>query len=118
MLYKDRKMVKWQGFLLSEHAEQPRTVEEEIIDITIDEQQKELFDRILSQSHHLKVPVTITLNTFGGPYIKVTGTVQLIHNKPGFFKVIGKGIVCGEDIISIEWANQKKVKRSKASASD
>ncbi|RJS62383.1 hypothetical protein CJ483_21985 [Bacillus sp. PK3_68] len=107
MLYEDRKMLKWQGFMLSEHTEQLQETKPVVKEIAIDEQQKEVFDRVLRYAYNQQLPVTVHLNTFGYPYMEVTGVIQSFHHKPNHLKVLGKGVICTKDIVAVDFANKK-----------
>lgn len=107
MIYEDRKMLKWKGFLLTEHTEQLQEKEVEKEEIIIDEQEKERFDQIINRSYHLKLPVKLLLNTFGHPYMEVTGVVQSIDHESKRLKLMGKGAVCIVDIVSIDFLDKE-----------
>lgn len=107
MLYDDRKMIKWQGFMLSEHAEQIKKGKIEKETATADEQTKELFDRRIYISYHSQLPIRVSLNTFGEAYIQIAGVVQSLHRESGYLYLKGKGRLAIEDIVSVEFANHE-----------
>ncbi|KKB44286.1 hypothetical protein [Bacillus thermotolerans] len=107
MLYEDRKIMKWRGFLLSEHAEQltePEVINEENL---MDEQAKEAFDHMISCSYHNGMPVTMCIRVLGKPPVQVTGIVQKLNDPPGCLKVAGKGTIHIKDILTVELVDTK-----------
>ncbi|MFL0364584.1 MULTISPECIES: hypothetical protein [Pseudobacillus] len=104
MLYNDRKMMKWRGLLLSEHSEELQ--KKDILKEAhyIDEQEKEQFNRIVEESFHLKVPITVRLNTFGRPYFNVIGIVESLVDK-NYLHLSGTGKIPIADIVSIDLAS-------------
>jgi hypothetical protein len=85
-LYPDRGMMKWQGLILSEHAEIMNAEKNKMArrEILFDEQQKEEFNRMVHLSIHLKKEVVIELNTFGDDDpLKVSGVVSEFSCLPG-----------------------------------
>ncbi|OAH57094.1 MULTISPECIES: YolD-like family protein [Bacillaceae] len=106
MLYNDRKMLKWKGMLLSEHVEMIKMDETEKPPLFLDEQAAEEFNRMVSESYHLSKPIFIEVNTFGLPYIEATGIVQSLNSHNGRLILIGKGMFCLKDIVSIRFVEE------------
>ncbi|MGG6447384.1 hypothetical protein [Pseudobacillus badius] len=61
----------------------------------------------MRQAYYHRLPVTIHLNTFGYPYMKVTGVIQSLHHRPNQLRISEKGVICIEDIVAVEFANKK-----------
>jgi hypothetical protein len=91
MLYNDWKMLKWQGMLLSEHAEMMKMEETEKPPLFLDEQTAEAFNRMVNESYHQSKPIFIEVNTFGLPYIEATGIVKSLNSHSGHLALIGEG---------------------------
>lgn len=106
LLYNDRKMMKWQGFLLSEHAEQLKKVKAERRRVILDEQAKELFDWMIHVSYYSRLPLLVHLNTFGEPYIEVTGIVESLHHSSGYLTLKEQGSFSLEDVVEMEFAGR------------
>jgi hypothetical protein len=108
MLYNDRKMLKWQGFLLSEHVEQLKKLKIEKKNVTYDEQAKELFDRVLHTSIQTGKEVVLEMDTFGEPYLEVKGVVKSFTRtgrKDGYIKLEGySSNFWMDEIVSIDFA--------------
>lgn len=100
-LYPDRGMIKWQGFLLSEHNEQLQQTSNEAPPLFLDEQALEEMNQLVLESYHLKKPVSIEVNTFGLPYIQGSGVVKSLHPADGRIELTGSGSYCIKDIVSI-----------------
>ncbi|OLN22233.1 hypothetical protein BTO30_10825 [Domibacillus antri] len=106
MLYNDRKMLKWQGFMLSEHAEQMQETVIEKNPILLDEQAKDIFDRVLAASVHYGKPIEIKMMTFGEPYFTVTGVVKSVHWEEGYIQIAGSSAYFYmKDIAFIDFAD-------------
>ncbi len=103
-LYKDRGMLKWQGFLLAEHSEQLQTKNTEAAPLYLDEQALEEFNQLVCESYHLKKPISIQVNTFGLPYIEGTGIVKFLPPVNGRLELKGSGSFCMKDIVSVRLA--------------
>lgn len=85
-LYNDRGMMKWQGLILSEHAEMLEREKSKPVkaEILFDEQQLEEFDRIILSSLHLEREVVFKMNTFGDhDLMQVNGIVSEFCRLPG-----------------------------------
>ncbi len=78
--------MKWQGLILSEHAEmmeRERNIPVKT-EILFDEQQLEEFDRIIHSSLHLEREVVFNMNTFGDhDLLQVKGVVLEFCRLPG-----------------------------------
>ncbi|OMP67865.1 hypothetical protein [Domibacillus epiphyticus] len=105
MLYDDRKMLKWQGLILPEHAEQLREENIKKKQVMLDEQEKDRFDRIVNISIHFEKEIVFNMDTFGEPYFEVKGVVQSFTRtgrKKGFLSLKGSSSVFWVDeIVSI-----------------
>lgn len=83
MVYHDRCMLKWQGFILSDHSEimteeeQTEPLLREVI--KFDEQELEERDYILSQVLNTGITIRITLDIPGSTIKYVSGHVQDIR---------------------------------------
>lgn len=104
LLYNDRKMLKWQGFRLSEHVEQLKQVKIQKKRVIVDEQTRELFDWMIHISYSSQQPLLVYLNTFGEPYTQVSGIVESVNHPSGYLFLKGKGSFAIEDIVSMEFA--------------
>ncbi|MCM3790519.1 YolD-like family protein [Domibacillus indicus] len=110
-LYQDRGMMKWQGLILSEHAEmisreKNKPVKRELL---FDEQQLEEFDQLIHSSIHLEKEIVFELNTFGDDsLLKVSGGVSECSQLPGqqpYFKLKGYNSTFRlDEIVSISFA--------------
>lgn len=89
MLYPDRCMLKWQGFLLSDHNEVmdfERELHEQVLVQEAGEQKREGWNRLVLQAVQLKTQLKITYRTLTGQ-CTVHETIQSID---------GDGLVLGD----------------------
>lgn len=114
MLYPDRKLLKWQGLLLTEHREQIkqklRVEANEAPPLFLDEQAVEEFNQIAAESFHTKRIVKVEVNTFGLPFIEAQGIVSSLDRTSGSLKLTGKdgGIFSLKDIVTIHFVEAVK----------
>ncbi|OMP67867.1 hypothetical protein [Domibacillus epiphyticus] len=106
MLYTDRKMGKWQGFMLSEHAEQMRDADNEKKSAFLDVHAKELFDRALIASIYDGKPIEMKM-TFGEPFT-VIGVVKSVNWEEGYIQISGTSeYFYLKDIVSLDFADAR-----------
>lgn len=89
MIYKDRQMMKWQGFVLSEHNEDMQYHNrKKLKPIVLDEQSIEIFNEMLLLSQERKSIVRIISLTFSDQFGEETISEGYVWK----FDVINKGV--------------------------
>lgn len=106
MLYPDRGMLKWRGLILAEHAD---LIKEEFKNEKIekkkrlhedfDEQEQDIYNRIIYTSFSCQIPVRVEVQTFDEPIFGY-GIVQNLNSFNGRLE-LEDGSYCIKDIVSL-----------------
>ncbi|WP_042348450.1 YolD-like family protein [Bacillus massiliigorillae] len=94
MAYQDRGMMKWQGFVLSEHSEDISYHDrKKISPIILDEQTIEQFNEMLQESHEYHSPLKITSSNPNNLYDAIKYSIGYVWK----YDAIKKGIVVKQE---------------------
>ena len=106
MLYPDRKMLKWRGLILAEHAEiikeqfkSEKIERKKRLHEDFDAQEHDIYNRIIYTSFTCQIPVRVEVQTFDESTFGY-GIVQSLNSFNGRLE-LEDGSYCIKDIVAL-----------------